>query len=435
MLHQLDSETLGAHGEAMAGAVTACVHCGFCLPTCPTYRELGQEMDSPRGRIVLMKEVLEGQLAMDAALPHVDKCLGCLACEPACPSGVSYRDLISPFRARAESQRRRSWWQKFRRRVIGATIPHPQRFRIAARLGRWVKPFAALAPKSLRPMLEMLPARLPDAETLAGRFPSHSSPTRTRVALLTGCAQQVLAPEINRDVIEVLNHNGVDVVVPPDQGCCGALAWHVGDLGQAQDFARANLAAFGKELESVDAIVTTAAGCGSGMQEYGLILAGEGEGEEKAAQALVRKTVDISVFLHRLGLDPEPPALSGVRGAVTRIAYHDACHLANAQGVRDEPRELLRSIANVELVEVADPQICCGSAGTYNLDQPGIAASLGESKANAILATGADFVASGNIGCLTQLNHHLRRLAKGRPPEILHTVSVLARAYRSAEEA
>lgn len=272
-------------------------------------------------------------------------------------------------------------------------------------------------------MFDMLPAQLPVAEPLAENYPPKNSATGTSVTLLAGCAQQVLAPEINCDVIDILNANGIEVRVPQNQSCCGALAWHVGDLKTAQRFARNNLDAFRNEQGQFDDIITTAAGCGSGMQEYGHILAGTEY--ESQARKLASKTIDISTFLDRLDLEAPPPLEKAVI-----VAYHDACHLANAQGVRDQPRKLLRSIPNLELVEIANAQICCGSAGTYNLDQPEVAASLGRQKAQAILDTGASIVATGNIGCLTQLKHHMNDLAGDKAPEIVHTITLLARAYR-----
>ena len=426
MLHRIDPEKLGPHGEAMASAVSACVHCGFCLPTCPTYRELGQEMDTPRGRIILMKNVLEGDLDLEDALPHVDLCLGCLACEPACPSGVSYRSLISPFRAKAESERRRSFLEKTRRFLISTTVPHPARFRMAAVLGRLARPLRNCFPKPLRPMFDMLPERLPEKEKMKSRYPAAKAQPLARVALLAGCAQQVLDPRINRDTIDILINNGIEVVVPEDQGCCGALAWHVGDLKSARKLGVKNLEAFGKFFTNIDAIITTAAGCGSGLEEYELIFAGT-EWESKA-QELAAKVHDITTFLDQLDL--KSPFS---RGEKIVVAYHDACHLANAQGIREEPRNLLRSIPGVELVEIPDSQICCGSAGTYNLDQPEIAASLGRKKAQAILDTGATIVATGNIGCLVQLRYCLKELAGEKAPEILHTVTLLARAYRDGK--
>jgi glycolate oxidase iron-sulfur subunit len=417
MFHSIPTEKFGALGPPMAKAVNACVHCGFCLAACPTYRELGQEMDTPRGRIVLMKEVLEGKLEWEAAQPHVDRCLGCLACEPACPSGVPYRDLISPFRALAQTKFKRSPAARLRHLLASQTIPYPWRFRLAMFAGLLSKPFRALVPRALRPMLELLPETMPPAENLP-RVIKARGERRARVALLAGCAQRVLDPDINRATLEVLSRQGVEVVVPPEQGCCGGLAWHTGDLAAAQAFARRNLDAFPPD---VDAILTNAAGCGSAMHEYHLIL--RGTPDEDRAEKFHHRVLDVSVFLQRLGLRDTPAQT----GRTQRIAYHDACHLANAQGVRSEPRALLRAIPGAQVVELADANICCGSAGTYNLDQPEIAASLGEKKARAVQATGADVVASGNIGCLTQLRTHLARI--GSPVQVRHTMQVLRDAY------
>jgi glycolate oxidase iron-sulfur subunit len=417
MLHQIPTEKLGPLGVPMTHAVETCVHCGFCLAACPTYRELGQEMDTPRGRIVLMKEVLEGTLPLSAAQPHVDRCLGCLACEPACPSGVPYRDLISPFRALAQSKVRRSPGERLRRLLAAQTIPFPTRFRFAALLGRFGKALRPLTPALLRPMLDLVPDRLPPAQAWPEISPARGE-RRARVALLAGCAQRVLDPDINTATIDVLIRNGVEVVMPMQQGCCGGLAWHTGDLKAAQAFARRNLDSFPSDI---DAILTNAAGCGSAMHEYHLVL--RGTPDEARAEAFRHRVLDVSVFLQRLGLREQPAG----DGRPHKIAYHDACHLANAQGVRHEPRALLRAIPGVELCELADAQICCGSAGTYNLDQPEIASSLGEKKARAVMATGAAVVASGNIGCLTQLRVHLEKL--GSPVCVRHTMQVLRDAY------
>lgn len=397
----------------MAHAVQTCVHCGFCLAACPTYHELGQEMDSPRGRIVLMKQVLEGQLAWQDAQPHIDRCLGCLACEPACPSGVPYRELISPFRALAQPHFQSTFGTRLRRKLAALTLPYPARFRAALRAGRLARALRPLVPRVLRPMLDLLPARTPAAVALPAVTPAVGE-RRARVALLAGCAQQVLDPDINIATIAVLAHQGVEVVVPPGQGCCGGLAWHTGDLAAAQRFARQNLAAFPTD---VDAIVTNAAGCGSAMHEYHLIL--RGTADEARAEGWRKRVVDVSVFLSQLGW--RGPLAD--RGKKLRVAYHDACHLANAQGVTREPRDLLRAIPGIELVPIADAHLCCGSAGTYNLDQPDIAASLGAQKAKAVIATGADVVASGNIGCLTQLRTHLARAGSSLP--VRHTMQVL----------
>ncbi|HWX20915.1 MAG TPA: heterodisulfide reductase-related iron-sulfur binding cluster [Candidatus Binatia bacterium] len=419
MLHTIQSEKLGAFAEPMTQAVQACVHCGFCLAACPTYRELGQEMDTPRGRIVLMKGVLEGNLPWEAAQPHVERCLGCLACEPACPSGVSYRELLSPFRVLARNHFPISAGAKLRRFLAAQTLPYPGRFRLAALAGRMARPFGGLMPNALKPMLALLPQTIPPAQHWPEITPARGE-RRARVALLAGCAQQVLEPDINTATIEVLVRNGVEVIVPAKQGCCGGLAWHTGDLAAAQSFAQRNLDAFPAD---VDAVITNAAGCGSAMQEYHLVL--RGTPQEGRAKEFCRRVLDVSVFLQRLGLRETPRGA----GRPQRIAYHDACHLANAQGVRTEPRELLRAIPGVELIELADAHLCCGSAGTYNLDQPQIAASLGEQKARAVLASGAEVVASGNIGCLTQLRYHLQRL--GSNVRVRHTMQVLRDAYQS----
>jgi glycolate oxidase iron-sulfur subunit len=260
-------------------------------------------------------------------------------------------------------------------------------------------------------MLDLLPDELPPAESWPSVTPAKGE-CRARVALLIGCAQQVLEPDINSATIEVLTRNGVEVHVPKTQGCCGGLAWHTGDLEAARDFAQRNLDAFPAD---VDAILTNAAGCGSAMHEYHLIL--RGTPDEARADAFRKRVVDVSVFLARLGLR------GPVRETKMKVAYHDACHLANAQGVRSEPRALLRAIPGVTLCELADAHLCCGSAGTYNIDQPEIAASLGEQKAKAVAATGAEVVATGNIGCLTQLRVHLERIAPG--VRVRHTMQIL----------
>jgi glycolate oxidase iron-sulfur subunit len=417
MLHSIPNGKHGPLTEPMTQAVQACVHCGFCLAACPTYKELGQEMDTPRGRIVLMKQVLEGSLPWQAAQPHIDRCLGCLACEPACPSGVPYRDLISPFRAIAKPHMKKGVAEGVRRRLAAETLPYPARFRAAARFAKLGKMAGSWVPNALRPMLELVPDELPPAQQWPAVTPARGD-RRARVALLLGCAQRVLDPDINTATIEVLTRQGVEVVAPPNQGCCGGLSWHTGDLEAAQAFARNNIAAF---PDDVDAILTNAAGCGSAMHEYHLIL--RGMPDEARADKFRRQVMDVSVFLARLGLREEPAGF----GRPLRVAYHDACHLANAQNVRREPRELLRAIPGLELLEIAESHLCCGSAGTYNIDQPAIAASLGAQKAAGVIASGAGMVASGNIGCLTQLRMHLGKMGCGI--QVRHTLQVLRDAY------
>ena len=316
--------------------------------------------------------------------------------------------------------RRRSLLDRLLRWFVLSTLPYPGRFRWAARFGRLARPFRRLAPGRLGAMLELLPARLPRGRALPEVVPAEG-PRRARVALLSGCAQQVLAPEINEATVRVLARNGVEVVIPRSQRCCGALAAHTGDAERARRSARHNLAAFPAD---VDAIVTNAAGCGSGMHEYALWL--RGEPEEDAARRFVERVCDVSVFLEGLGLLPPEPLKSPLR-----LAYHDACHLGHAQGVTAPPRQLLRSISNLELLEIPGGSLCCGSAGTYNIEQPQTAAALGRQKAEAIAATGAAAVATGNIGCLTQIQSHLERL--GRPLPVYHTLQVLAMAYGSRD--
>ena len=417
MQHTIPVESLGSLGEAMARAVTTCVHCGFCLPACPTYTVLGEEMDSPRGRIVLMKSVLEGDVELEDALQYIDRCLGCLGCVTACPSGVHYGELITPFRGYAQERRRRPLMERAARRLALETIPHPQRFRLAAVSGRLARPLEGLLPPQLSAMLALLPESLPQAQALPEIYPAQGV-RRVRVALLAGCAQQSLAPEINWATLRVLALNSVEVVLPPGQGCCGALAMHTGEIELARRQALANLNAFPQD---VDAVITTAAGCGSGMKEYPLLF--KGTQWEQPAVDFAARLQDICVFLDKLGV-LAPPSLP----EALPIAYHDACHLAHAQGVTEAPRRLLGQIPNLNLVNIPEGDLCCGSAGTYNLEQPEIARTLGQRKAGNILGTPAQAVVTGNIGCLVQLRTHLA--GAGKPLPVWHTVEVLDRAYR-----
>lgn len=417
MQHNIPVDDFGPLGLPMAENIQKCVHCGFCLPACPTYQVHGEEMDSPRGRIFLMKEVLEGRVDLEESLPYIDRCLGCVGCVTACPSGVQYGELLTPFRARAEELRVRTWFDRALRWFVLETLPYPDRFRWAARFGGFGRLFRSVLPGRLGTMLDLLPVSLPPAQPLPEIYPA-IGPRRARVALLAGCAQQVLAPDINWATLRVLAQNGVETVIPWNQGCCGALAAHTGALARAKSQAKQNIQAFPTD---VDAIITNAAGCGSGMHEYALWL--RGEPEEDRARKFVQQLKDVSRFLAELGISA-PPALS----QPTRIAFHDACHLAHAQKVRAQPRQLLTMVPNLQLVEVPDGEICCGSAGTYNIEQPETAATLGQQKAEAIASTGAVAVATGNIGCMTQIESHLLRLKQ--PIPVLHTMQVLDRCYR-----
>jgi len=419
MLHEIPIEQLGARGDAMAKAVQACVHCGFCLPTCPTYRVLGQETDSPRGRIMLMKEVLEGKIPAEDAQLHIDRCLGCLACETSCPSGVKYGELLSPYRAKRRSEGA-AGGNRLRRWLTAITLPYPWRFRLAMRLGQLSSRLRFLTPAVLHPMLDLVPDTLPASQTSV-EFTAAQGEVRARVALLLGCAQQVLAPRINAAVIRALSLNGCEIHIPKNQTCCGALSWHIGDDQQAARFARANLNAFSG---NIDFIVTTAAGCGSGLHDYPLVLAGTVYADQ--AKTLASKTLDVSAFLDKLGIVPPPPLKRSLK-----VAYHDACHLGHAQRVRSQPRRLLRSIPGVELIEIPDSEICCGSAGTYNMDQPELSAQLGREKAEKIIATGADVVTMGNIGCEVQIQRYLKEA--GSRIKVMHTIELLDAAYRNID--
>lgn len=419
MQHRIAPEGLGPMGTAMTRSVEGCVHCGFCLPVCPTYQTLGEEMDSPRGRIFLMKEVLEGGLPAADAAPYIDKCLGCLACVTACPSGVDYGALLTPYRSQMEASLPRSWWERTFKRVVLETLMSPSRLRpalAAAPLGQLVR---SLLPPQVGVMLDL--ARTADRSAvpaLPSLVPSRG-PRRAVVALLQGCAQQVLAPRITAAAADVLAANGVDVHLMPADACCGALAAHAGrlDLGRAR--ADGLVAWQTTHGSSIDAVLTTTAGCGSAIHEYPLWY--RGSPQEASARHLAERTMDVSVFLAQLGL-VTPLSLPPVR-----VAYHDACHLAHAQGVRRPPRELLGAIAGVSLVPLADSDTCCGSAGIYNMEQPAIADALGGRKAEAVAASGATVVATGNIGCMAQIARHASAGQTVRV-EVLHTVELLARA-------
>lgn len=417
-IEQLE-QSLGAHVSGMARAIETCVHCGFCLPTCPTYQVLGEEMDSPRGRIVLMKTVLEGELGVHEAIPYVDRCLGCLACVTACPSGVQYSELLLPFRAFARTQVDPGIAGRIRRNLIEATFPKPTRFQKVVKLGHYARPFRRLMPEHLRGLFEYLPEGRQPALPLPEFFPAQGTP-RARVALLAGCVQQAIDPGINWATLRVLARNGVEVVIPASQVCCGALLMHTGEIEAARDLAYQNLQAFSQDF---DAILTNAAGCGSGLHEYrGLF---QGLDQEGRAEEIAHKAVDVSSFLDQLGLSGAPELPQPLR-----VAYHDACHLAHAQGVSEAPRRLLSAVSNLTLVEIEESSMCCGSAGTYNLEQPLIAQELGRRKAESIIASEAQAVAMGNIGCMVQIRAGLSAIGKLLP--VFHTIEILDIAYSRA---
>ncbi len=424
MKHKIPIEEYGPLASEMAEAVSKCVHCGFCLPACPTYNVLHEEMDSPRGRIILMKSVLEGEIELEEAVQYIDHCLGCLGCQTVCPSGVPYGHLLSPFRAYAESNRQRTADERLSRWMTKETLPFPGRFRLATQLGKFTKPLTNALPAQFQAMVNLIPESLPPSQALPSIYPAKGT-KRGRVALQIGCVQQVLAQEINWATLRVLTHNGIEVVIPQNQGCCGALALHTGDKPTAYNLAANNLNSFPAD---VDAIITNAAGCGSSMHEYPLLF--KGTEFEKLANTFSDKVVDISVFMVGFDLEPIPPLANPLR-----IAYHDACHLAHAQGITQEPRNLLKKIPNISLIPIKEGDLCCGSAGSYNLEQPAIAQQLGRRKAANVLNTEADVVVTGNIGCLIQLRTHLAQLAGENGdmqsiPPVMHTIELIDLAYQ-----
>ena len=395
-----------------------CVHCGMCTATCPTFLLLGDELDSPRGRIYLIKDMLEsGRPATAEVVRHVDRCLSCLSCMTTCPSGVHYMHLVDHARAYIETTYRRPWPERALRRVLSFVLPHPGRFRVAL-VGAWfARPFARLVPgtsmtaQRLRAMLRLAPASVPSPSPVERpRLHPASGPRRGRVGILMGCAQQVLAPSINEATIRLLTRMGIEVVVTKRQGCCGALDHHMGHHDAAMRLARANIAAWMREIEGdgLDAIVVNASGCGTTLKDYGHMF--RDEPEAAAAIKVASLAADISEVLTRFGYAPSRAA-PGIT-----VAYHAACSLQHGQKITAEPKALLKA-AGFTVKEPAEGHICCGSAGTYNLLQPEIAGQLKARKQANIARTGAALIASGNIGCLTQLGD-------GAIPAV-HTVELL----------
>ena len=405
-----DPETASANK-----VLRTCVHCGMCTATCPTFVLLGDELDSPRGRIYLMKDMLEsGRPATAEVVKHVDRCLSCLSCMTTCPSGVNYMHLVDHGRRYIAETYRRPWHERLLRDVLVRVLPHPGRMRLAMLGARLAKPFRGLIPGGvlggrLRAMLDLAPATLPPRRGVNGVHLAEGE-RRGRVALLAGCAQQVLAPSINEATIRLVTHMGYDVVVPPAAGCCGALTHHMGQHDPAMASARANIAAWTAEADGkgLDAILVNTSGCGTTLKDYGYMF--RNEPEREAAERVSSLAKDVSEFLFNAGYMPsrEPPGLV--------VAYHAACSLQHGQQVLTQPKGLLRN-AGFTVAEPAEGHLCCGSAGTYNLLQPEIAGRLRERKLDNIRRTQPDLIAAGNIGCLTQL-------AGGGLPTV-HTVELL----------
>jgi len=394
----------------------ACVHCGFCTATCPTYVLLGDELDSPRGRIYLIKNMLEGGGPVGReTVTHIDRCLSCLGCMTTCPSGVHYMHLVDHGRRHIEAHYRRPAVERLLRRLLGLVLTRPALFRAALYGARLARPLAGIMPKRLRPLLYMAPSTIPTASaTDRPQTFAAQGERRMRVALLPGCAQQVLAPEINEATIRLLTRHGVEVVVAPGSGCCGALVHHLGDEAPALVFVRANIDAWDslRTSSGLDAVIVNASGCGTMVKDYGFLLRADPAYAEKAAR-IATLARDVSETVAALGL--KPPVVDAARGL--RVAYHSACSLQHGQKVDREPRELLAA-AGFAVTQVPEGHLCCGSAGTYNLLQPELASALRERKLANIALTGADLVAAGNIGCITQL-------AGAAPLPIVHTVELL----------
>lgn len=391
----------------------ACVHCGFCTATCPSYQVLGDELDSPRGRIYLIKEMLEtGRPADEKTVKHIDRCLSCLACMTTCPSGVHYMHLIDHARAHVEQTYRRPLTDRALRWVLAKVLPYPGRFRLALLGAKIARPFARLLPDArLRAMVAMAPKTVPavsrndDPQTFAP-----VGEQRFRVALMTGCAQKTLNTDINDATIRLLRRLGCEVVIPRGMGCCGALTHHMGREAEAQDFAAANIAAFMAEKQAggLDFIVINTSGCGTTVKDYGHMLRTTPLAAQAAEVAGLAK--DISEVLVKIGLPQGAP--KGLR-----VAYHAACSLQHGQQIKTAPKDLLKRVG-FEVVEPADSHLCCGSAGTYNLLQPEISAELKRRKVATLEAKAPDVIAAGNIGCMMQIG-------SGTGVPVVHTVELL----------
>jgi glycolate oxidase iron-sulfur subunit len=407
----------------------ACVHCGFCTATCPTYVLLGDELDSPRGRIYLIKEMLEKDEKPTAeVVKHIDRCLSCLACMTTCPSGVHYMHLVDQARVRIEQQYTRPLSDRLLRRVLAVVLPSAKLFRLSLVLARLGRPAAALLPEAasrrnssflskIKAMLTLAPARLPSRPEPAGRIHAAQGERRGRVVLLQGCAQQVLAPEINAAAVSILTRHGIEVVLAEGEQCCGSLTHHLGQDDLALKAARANIDVWIREADrgGLDAIVVTTSGCGTTIKDYGYLLREDKAYAGKAARvsALAK---DISEYLTRLELS-FPTSRSDII-----VAYHSACSLQHGQKITALPKELLFKSGFV-VKDIPESHLCCGSAGTYNILQPLLAGRLRDRKISNVEAVKPDVVAAGNIGCLVQIEKGLRE--RGNVVPVLHTIALV----------
>lgn len=401
----------------------SCVHCGFCTATCPTYLLEGDERDSPRGRIYLIKDMLENDKpASQEVVTHVDRCLSCLSCMSTCPSGVNYMHLVDHARAHIEKTYKRSWHDRLIRDILAFTLPYPRRFRIALQLGRLAKPLSSLIGRlpggdRLAAMLNLVPT----SPIAAAGQPSTPIPNASRnVVILDGCAQSVLDTEINAATQRLLTRFGIGILAAPGQGCCGALVHHMGKDGEALAFARRNIDALWPLVENgLDAIIITASGCGTTIKDYGFMLRNDAQYAQKAAR-IAGLAKDITEYLSGLEL-PQ------IEDRKLVVAYHSACSMQHGQQIQEEPKNLLRN-AGFVVREAQESHICCGSAGTYNILQPKFSERLRERKVKNIERVAPDVIATGNIGCITQIG-------LGTDIPIVHTVKLLDWAYGGAKPA
>lgn len=426
------ASSFDSHRAPEPGVMDKCVHCGFCLPACPTYALWGEEMDSPRGRIWMMRKAITGEALLDKTFQtHMDNCLGCMACVTACPSGVEYNKLIEDTRGQVERHVPRTLGESLFRRMLFATFPHPKRLRVLGVPLAFYQKSGIQALVRATGLLKLLPRRMQAMESLLPPVPLnplHTLPStvaanreaRGRVAMLTGCVQDAFFAHVNAATARVLAAEGFEVVIPRQQGCCGALMVHSGLDEQAADYAKRLIATF--EKASVDAVIINAAGCGSTMKEYAHLLRDDPAWKERA-EAFTAKCKDVSEFLAETGLR------SALQPLNISAAYHDACHLRHAQAIYEEPRSLLGKIPGLEVREIAEGNLCCGSAGVYNLLHPEPADELADRKVDYLLATEAQAVISANPGCLLQLMSALRRKGEAEMPTF-HMIELLDASIR-----
>ena len=412
-----------------------CVHCGLCTSACPTYVETGDENDSPRGRIYLMRSVVDGRLDLtDRVRGHLDLCLDCRSCETACPSGVQYGRLLEPFRVEMQTHVERSaavrpdWFQ---RRILYGLFPSRHRMKWALIPARWMQKLRLdrvleatrlnyLIPERLRRMQQLLPRLNSPGPALPERLPAVGK-RRATVGLFLGCVADAMFRHVHRATIRVLQHNGCDVVIPKNQQCCGAIHYHSGAAQPAVDLIQQNVQVFKKE--ALDAVVINVAGCGSMLKDYSHILSeSHPHTDHSDADEFVGQMKDISEFLAELGIVTPKGSIDAT------VAYQDACHLQHAQRIREQPRTLLEQIPGLKLVPVAEPELCCGAAGSYNLTQPDMADRLGKRRVDHLLAAAPDIIATGNAGCSLQLQVQLKQA--GRDIPVMHPVELLDLSYR-----